>query len=169
MARTRRRTAVLAIALLVAGPALAESARSGVWIANEETSSYDGKTTITAMAPSPPASYNDPAYVVVRCLGGRTEMLVGTSGGWGMSRTALEVVTSIDGGAEARSKWDVSTNGKAVFLDSGVEDFLRTLPDTGKLTVRVLDRIGAEHANAFDLTGFGAIRAKVAAACGWTP
>lgn len=158
-----------ACALLAASPAGAESLQSGVWIANSETSSYDGKTTVTAMAPSPAASQNDPAYVVVRCLGGRTEMLIGTAGGWGMSRTALDVRTSVDGGAAESSRWDVATNGKAVFRAEGVEAFLKGLPDKGKLSVLVTDKTGAEHANAFDLTGFAVIRAKIAAACGWTP
>lgn len=165
----RRPFSLAAFAVLVIQPAGAESGAFGAWTVNAETSSRDGRTMVTAMAYASAASQNDPAYVAVRCLGGRTEVLIGTAGGFGVSRTTLEVETKAEGRAAETSRWDVSTNGKAVFRPDGVEAFLKALPDAGSLTVRIRDRTGAELSNVFKLAGIAAVRAEVAKACGWAP
>lgn len=159
----------LASVVLAASPALAESAQSGVWTYNFEPSSIGHGGIVTALSPSPSPSGdpNDPSYLVVRCLGGRTELMVGGAGGWGMPRRTLEVATQIDQQPAETSRWDVSTNGKAVFLDDHVEAFLKRLPDQGKLRVSITDAAGERRENIFPTTGFGVVRDKIAEACGW--
>lgn len=160
----------LALCLLpLATPAVAESAQSGVWTYTFEMSS-DGKggfVTALAPAPSPTGDPNDPSYVIVRCLGGRTEAMVGGSGGWGVPRKTVDVVTQVGGAAQQTSRWTVSTNGKAAFLDDKVEEFLKSLPDDGKLRVAITDMTGTTREAIFATTGFGVVRARLAEACGW--
>ncbi len=162
------RKAIVVASCLLATAAAAGTETLGGWTTTSEPD--DGRATlVTALAAARGASQDDPSFLIVRCLGGRTEALVGTAGDWGLPRSSLEVVTQSDSGAQETSRWDVATNGKAVFRSEGVEDFLRRLPAEGRLTIEVRDRIGGVHANAFSLEGFGEVRARVASACGWTP
>lgn len=160
---------VLAVAIVMQTTgAFAGSETLGGWTTSSEPD--DGRATlVTALASAQSASQDDPSFVIVRCLGGRTELLVGTAGDWGLPRTSLDVVTRAGAAAPETSRWDVSTNGKAVFRSEGVEDYLRRLPPDGRLTIEVRDRRGGVHANVFSLEGFGEVRSRVADACGWTP
>lgn len=166
-----RKTALVLAALLAPATARAESAQSGVWTYSFEPSSSGkgGFVTALAPAPSPSGDPNDAGYVIARCLGGRTEILVGGAGGWGLPRRKLEVLTQIDGRPAETAQWDVSTNGKAVFLRDKVEDFLRALPENGKLRIAIRDMTGTAREAIFATTGFGPVRARIAEACGWTP
>lgn len=162
-----RKTLIAALICAAPAAALAETERVGVWTLNAEPSSTGEGGIVTALSPAPAADYGDPSFLIARCLGGRSEFLVGGQGDWGVPRRGLDVTLEIDGGAPETSKWDVSTNGKAVFLDDHVEDFMKRLPDDGKLRVSVKDALGVARENVFALTGFGAVRAKIAEACGW--
>lgn len=148
-------------------PSRADSERIGVWTVTAEPSSSGQGGIVTALSPSPGASLGDPSYLVARCLGGRSEFMVGGAGGWGMSGRKLEVMVEIDGGAAETAAWDVSTNGKAVFLDDKVEDFLKKLPDNGKLRILIKDGSGVDRENIFATTGFGTVREQIAKACLW--
>lgn len=165
----RMLAAVFAMGLACAA-AQAESGRSGAWTYNSETESQGGGI-VTALASAPGASFNDPSYAVARCLGGRTEFFVGTSGGWGVSGRTLEVLARPEGAPEAQApaRWDVSSNGKAVFAPEPVDALLRALPDPGKLRFAVRDGRGESHETVFDMTGFAEIRRRIAEACRWAP
>ena len=95
--------------------------------------------------------------------------MVGTAGGWAGSGQKLEVTSQVDDQPEVTMKWDASTNGKAVFVDDHVEDFLRTIADPGKLRIAVRDPGGGVHERVFDTTGFGEVRSRIAEVCGWKP
>lgn len=162
---------VLSVAAAVAlgAPARAASEQIGVWTVTSEPSSTGASGGLaTALSTSPAASLDDPSQLAVRCLGGRTEFMVGGAGQWPYTRRrTLEVTLQIDGGAPENSAWNVSTNGKAAFFDGPVEELLRRLPDAGKLRVVVTDAAGVAHENIFATTGFARVRAKIAEACGW--
>lgn len=161
---------VATVLLAAASPALAESAQSGVWTYTYEPSSTGGGfMTALSPSPSPSGDPNDPSYVIARCLGGRAELMVGGSGGWGLPRRKLSVVTQVDGGQPETAQWDVSTNGKAVFLSEGVEAFMKKIPDSGKLRIAVTSGAGEVHETIFATTGFAMVRARIAEACKWAP
>lgn len=166
-----RRIAAAFVMSLAAAAAHAETGQSGAWTYNVEPSSTGkgGIATALSPAPSPSGDPNDPTHLVVRCLGGRTELLVGGAGGWGLPRRQLQVTTRIDDAEPQTRGWDVSTNGKAVFMDDGVEAFLKSLPGDGKLVVSVVDSTGGRHETVFRTSGIGVVREKIAEACGWAP
>ncbi|MFC7053985.1 hypothetical protein ACFQI3_14925 [Hansschlegelia quercus] len=161
-----RRTLVLALVMIV-GPAVADSERHGVWTMSIEPPSKDGGGLVTALSPAQGAGYNDPSYLIARCITGRAELMVGSNGGWGLSGRRLTVVSQMDGALERSGAWDVSSNGKAVFLPEGVEDFMRAIPDDGKMRIAVSDATGETRETIFPTTGFGAVRAKIAEICRW--
>ncbi|HVI28285.1 hypothetical protein [Hansschlegelia sp.] len=165
-----RTFAAVLLLSLAAATARAESGRSGAWTYNFEPESHGGGI-VTALSPAPGASFNDPSYLVARCLGGRTEFLVGTSGGWGLSGRTLDVLAQPEGtpGPPATARWDVSSNGKAVFAPEPVDALLRSLPDPGRLRIAVTDGMGQSHETIFDMTGFAEIRRRIAEACRWAP
>jgi hypothetical protein len=163
------RATTLALAVIfAAAPAVAETLQSGVWTYTYEPSSTGKGGLFTALSPSPspPDDPNDPTYLVARCLGGRVELMVGGSGGWGMPRRQIQITTRIDDRPPETKPWDISTNGKAAFLDDGVQEFLKSLPDDGKLSISVLDAAGRTYQTIFRTTGFGPVRDKIGEACG---
>jgi hypothetical protein len=162
------RTALTATLLLLSPAASADSGRVGGWTYTAELPDAGGGY-VTALAPAPSASYNEPSYMIARCLSGRTEFLVGATGGWGASGRELEVTSEIDAQGAKTAKWIVSTNGKAVFADDPAEEFLRAISDPGTLRFAVRDPGGAVHETVFDTTGFATVRAKIGKACGWAP
>lgn len=163
-----RRALVFAF-VIAATPAIADSERLGVWTMSVEPPSKDGAGLVTALSPAQGAGYNDPSYLIARCITGQAELMVGSNGGWGLSGRSLNVVAQMDGGPERSAKWDVSSNGKAVFLPEGVEDFLRAIPDDGKMRIAVSDATGETRETIFPTTGFAAVRAKIAEICKWKP
>lgn len=160
----RRR--LLAVMLLAAAPALAEEGSTGAWTWRLDMKP-DGSGMSNAFSPAPVASYNDPGYVIARCFGGRTEFMVGTNGGWGVSGQTITVETQAGDAPATTAQWNVSTNGKAVFAPDPVEDFAKTIPDPGKLRVAVKDNTGETRETVFDMTGFATVREKLAQACRW--
>ena len=155
------------VAFAAASPAVGESGRSGAWTYAYEAST-DGKSDlVTALSPAPAADLNDPSQLVARCFGGRAEFMVGGAGGWGVPRTGLDVTLQVDREPPQTSKWDVSTNGKAVFMPGDVAAFMKRLPDVGRLRVSVMDGTGTARETIFSTAGFGLVRTMLAKACGW--
>ncbi|WP_020178127.1 hypothetical protein [Methylopila sp. M107] len=161
-----RAALVLALAL-AAFPALAESGQSGVWTYVYEPGAGGSGGLVTALAPAPAADRDDPSRLVVRCMNGRAEVLVGGAGGWGLPRRSLEVTVAIDGLRPETSLWDVSTDGRAVFFAGDAEAFLKQLPDDAGLRVSLVDATGQRRENMFSTKGFDAVREKLAKACAW--
>lgn len=167
---TRLATFAAAAALVVAGPAFpanAESGQAGAWTYAYEPSPDGRSDLVTALTPSPDAGLNDPGQLVARCFAGRAEFMVGGAGGWGMPRSSLEVTLQIGAEPPQTARWDVSTNGKAVFMSGDVAAFLKRLPDDGRLRISVMDATGARRESVFSTAGFATVKAKIAKACGW--
>lgn len=167
---TRLAQIAAALTLAVAGlacPAKAESGRAGAWTYAYEASPDGRSDLVTALAPSPNAGFYDPSQLMARCLSGRAEFMVGGAGGWGLPRTTLDVTVQIDQEPAQTARWDVSTNGKAVFMGGDVAAFLKRLPDDGRLRVSVMDATGAARESVFSTAGFATVRARISKACGW--
>ncbi|GLK81025.1 hypothetical protein [Methylopila turkensis] len=157
------------LAFALPAPAAAEEEQAGGWLLRSETSASDGRTLVIATQRAVGAAGSEPTYLTVRCIAGRTEFFAGTAGDWGTPRRPLKVSWRVGRDLEGESSWDVSTNGKAAFLSGDVPAFLRSLPEDAALTIGVVDPSGQRQETAFPLAGLSAVRARTAAACGWTP
>jgi hypothetical protein len=64
-------------------------------------------------------------------------------------------------------RWNELNRSIDVSLVGDTVRFLKSLPDRGIVSVRVIDRQGISHDAEFHLTGLGPVRGKLAAACNW--
>ena len=140
------------------------------WIVSETTSPVDYSPMITATTSSQSVAKDAPAAFMIRCRGQRTDLLVSTEGSWRASRAnELQVDLRVDDQAAIRMQWIASSDGRTAIFKGDAVQFLRSLPDGGRIIVSVFESQGVAHEASFQLTGLGAIRQKIAAACKWTP
>src|SRR6516164_4488349 len=164
----------VAVALSILSQAVcsqpAEDAATPSWIVSETMSPVDYSPMITATTSSQPVAKDAPAIFMIRCRGQRTDVLLSTEGSWRASRAnELQVDLTVNDQPAVRMQWIASSDGRtAIFKDDAIQ-FLRSLPDKGRIVVSVSDSQGIAHEASFQLTGLNAIRQKIAAACKWTP
>lgn len=135
------------------------------WRTVEDRSPIDDSLQVSAfrMTSHPPDS---PAMLAVRCREKRTEILVTTDDFWGSSQ-GLRVVYRVNDTPAVEQTWNPASSGKGVFLKGDPVRFLRTLPTTGRLFIRVHDFRGIPHDATFDLDGLGDVLTKIGEACKW--
>jgi hypothetical protein len=140
------------------------------WIVSETLSPVDYSPMITATTSSQSAVKDAPAIFIIRCRGQRTDLLVSTEGSWHASRAnELQVDLRVADQPAVRMQWTASSDGRTAIFKEDAVQFLRSLPDGGRIIVSVSDWQGVAHEASFQLTGLDAIRQKIAAACKWTP
>ena len=64
----------------------------------------------------------------------------------------IKVLVRIDEGKAIETMWSPSTDGRAVFAPSAIQ-FIRALPDNGKLFIRAFGFEGKIHQGEFKLWG----------------
>jgi hypothetical protein len=142
----------------------------GIWIISETNSPVDYSPIITAATLSQSNAKDAPTTFAIRCRGQRTDLLVSTEGSWRASHAKeLQVDYRINDQPVVRTQWMASTDGRAAIFKDDVVRFLRSLPNTGRITVSVSDWQGPAHEATFQLTGLDAIRRKIGVACKWAP
>ena len=149
---------------------IAPKPRDPNWIISETTSPVDYAPVMTAAIRLPFTVKHAPNTFAIRCRGGRTELLVRTEGTWRASRTReVQVDYQINDQPLVKLTWTASPDGKtAIYRDDAV-GLLQSLPDGARLKINVLDEPGPSHEATFQLTGFDAVREKIAVACKWPP
>jgi hypothetical protein len=139
------------------------------WIVSETVSPVDYSPLIVATISSHPVGKDAPATFIISCRGQRTHLLVNTEGSWRASRAnELQVDFRVNDQPAVRMQWIASSDGRTATFKGDAVEFLRSLPDGGRITVSVSDWQGATHETSFQLTGLDPIRQKIAAACKWT-
>lgn len=143
--------------------------RPSHWRIQETGSAPRGDADATALNVNPEADPNrsDPAAIVLRCRQGKTEFFVATSGSWGEDVQRFAISYRINDGASVDANWTSSASGKAAFAPGDPIAFAQSLPDEGRLFVKILDAEGATHEATFTLDGIAEIRHDIAVACGW--
>jgi hypothetical protein len=142
----------------------------GTWVISETTSPLDYSPVVTATTLSRSNAKDAPKTFAVRCRGQRTDLMVSTDGSWHASRVnGLQVDYRINDQPAVRMQWIASADGRAALFKDDAVQFLRSLPDKGRLTIGVSDRQGPAHEATFQLTGLDAVRQKIGAACKWAP
>jgi len=78
----------------------------------------------------------------------------------------IKVLLRINDGKPIETMWRPSTDGRAVFAPSAIQ-FIRSLPDKGKLFIRSFGYQGKMADGVFYLGDVSEVREKISHACSW--
>ena len=141
------------------------------WSIEESKSPVDDSPQVAGMLYAD--SSTDPSYLmlptvlVLRCKEKKTEAYLGKPFTlFGANNVTLKVLVRINDGKPIETRWRPSSNGLGVFALAAVE-FIRALPDNGKIFIRVTTFDGSTVDGAFTLGKVSEIRDKIAADCHW--
>jgi hypothetical protein len=112
------------------------------------------------------SSTKDDAALVLRCKERKTEAIFFKAFGFLGSMNHVKVLVRINDGKLIETRWSPSSSGTAVFAPSAVQ-FIKALPDKGKLFIRAFGFSGNYQEGEFKLGNVSEVRAKIAKACHW--
>ncbi|QCI66717.1 type VI secretion system-associated protein TagO [Phreatobacter stygius] len=139
---------------------------SGTWDVQAGRPQPDG--TIPVMAIQRPTGQSGDESIVLRvgCADGRTVLSVSRDPV--IARSASTLVTlHVNDRLVLSDLWVSSTNYQSAAMPGDVADFLRSLPDAGRLSVRLEGSRGFRFEGTFELQGIDLVRRRVAQACRW--
>jgi len=133
------------------------------WIVSATTSPVDYMPIVTATTFSRDASS---MQLSIRCRAGRTELVVA---GPIFSRRGEDYAISyrINDDPPMQLAAAPPSSGTGVAFTGDVVRLLQSLPEEGKIAVRLVTRTGAAQEGHFLLGGLEMVREKLAAACKW--
>jgi hypothetical protein len=147
--------------------ASAPPAAPAPWVISETTSPVDYSPQITAVLASKSAVKDAPSSFAMRCRRARTEVLVSTAGSWRPSSNGeFKVSYRINDQPAVEGRWAAIGRGTAVFSGDVIQ-FLRSLPERGRISISVYDWQGPAHDATFQFSGLEDVRRKIAEACKW--
>jgi len=79
----------------------------------------------------------------------------------------VKVVYRINEEPSVEQRWKAAETGKSLAFPGDVVRFLRSMPDTGQILVRVYAGKSPPYESTFQLVGLDPVRRKIAAACNW--
>jgi hypothetical protein len=141
-----------------------EHADSPGWLINEQDSPTDRSVTGLLRANRGDGS------LVLRCRDERTEAQISLSNELGRGEPPRLIYWINDVGP-VEAQWVTSAAGNSILastVNSAVA-FIRSLPDHGRLTIRIQLPRGEPHDATFGLGAVSPLRARIADACGWRP
>jgi hypothetical protein len=130
------------------------------WNIEESKSPIDDSPQITASLTAV-----DGAVLLLRCKEKGTDVLVAKPMTY-LGSESIKVITRINDGKPIEAAWHPSTNGQAVFAPAAIQ-FIRALPENGKLFIRAVGFNGANLDGLFNLGNVSLVRDKIAVACRW--
>jgi hypothetical protein len=134
---------------------IAESA----WSIVESKSPTDGSTQISA------GMVVRDAALILRCREQNTEAAFSTKF-TNLGDKPVTVRFRINSEDPIKEAWRPSMDGRAAFAPNP-ENFIRALPDSGRVFIRAIDADGKDKDANFILSGVSEIRDKIARACNW--
>ena|SRR5882757_154615 len=138
------------------------------WIVSETTSPVDYRPQISALTTARVSSKNAPSSLAIQCRARRTDLVVSTAGFWKQAAVGeVKVVYRINEDPSVEQRWKSVETGRSLAFQGDVVRFLRSMPDSGKLLVRVYAGEAPPYESTFQLVGLDTVRRKIAAACGW--
>jgi hypothetical protein len=138
---------------------LAASAAPG-WSAIESKSSSDGTSRIGG------ALVVGDAALILRCREQKAEAAYSTKDTY-LGDDAVTVRIRINSNEPTKEIWRSSANSFAAFAPKP-EEFIRALPESGRVFIRALTPSGENKDTNFVLLGVSEIRRKIARACNWS-
>jgi hypothetical protein len=135
------------------------------WIISETTSPVDYRPQIAALTTARAPSQDAPSSLAIHCRARRTELIISTTGSW--KHGEAKVVYRINGEPPVEQRWRPAETGKSLAFQGDVVRFLRSMPDSGQILVRVYAGKCPPSESTFQLVGLDPVRRKIAAACNW--
>jgi hypothetical protein len=142
--------------------------RAQNWIISETTSPVDYKPQIAAQTMGRPATKDAPSSISIRCRASRTELMISTSPSWKQPPEGeVKVVYQVNDEPSVEDRWRAAEGGRSLTFQRDVVRLLRSMPEDGRLLIRVYAGKIPPYESAFQLTGLDSVRRKLATACGW--
>jgi hypothetical protein len=145
-----------------ANPAAGKLDAEITWAVDENKSPLDDSPQVSASLSNAKAD----AALVLRCREKKTEAIFSKMLGFLGSAKPIKVMVRINDGKLIETQWSPSTTGSGAFAPSAVQ-FIKALPDQGKLFIRALGFNGNSQDGEFSLGKVSEIREKIAQACNW--
>ena len=138
------------------------------WIISETTSPVDYRPQIAALTMARASSQDAPSSLAIHCRARRTELTISTAGSWKQATDGeVKVVYRINDEPSVERGWRAAETGRSVAFPGDVVRFLRSMPDSGQILVKVYAGKGRPYESTFQLAGLDPVRRKIAAACNW--
>jgi len=152
----------------MAAPSATAPSQSPNWIISETTSPVDYQPQIEALMTARAASQNAASALAIHCRAHRTELIISTTGSWKQVPDGeVKVAHRINEEPVVEQRWRATEVGKSLAFPGDVVRLLRSIPDGGRLLVKVQVGKGPPYESTFQLVGLDSIRRKIAAACNW--
>ena len=138
------------------------------WIISETTSPVDYRPQIGALTTARVSSQDSPSSLAIHCRAHRTELIISTTGSWKqVPNGEVKVIYRLNEEPPVEQRWKATENGRSLAFPGDVARFLRSMPDGGRILVKVYAGKGQPNENTFQLVGLDPVRRKIAAACNW--
>ncbi len=138
------------------------------WIISETTSPVDYRPQITALTTARASSQDAPFSLAIHCRAQRTELIISTTGSWKQATDGVvKVVYQINQEPPIEQRWKAAETGRSFAFQGDVVRFLRSMPDSGQILVKVYAGKAPPYESTFQLVGLDPVRRKIAAACNW--
>ena len=138
------------------------------WIISETTSPVDYRPQIGALTTARVSSQDSPSSLAIHCRAHRTELIISTTGSWKQVPDGdVKVVYRINEEPAVEQRWKAAETGRSLAFPGDVVRFLRSMPDGGRILVRVYAGKSQPNENTFQLVGLDSVRRKIATACNW--
>src|ERR1700681_252579 len=138
------------------------------WIISETTSPVDYRPQIAALTTARAASQDAPSSLAIHCRAHRTELIISTTGSWKQVPDGdVKVVHRINEEPSVEQRWRAVETGKGLAFPGDVVRFLRSMPDGGRILVKVYAGKSMPSESTFQLAGLDSVRRKIATACNW--
>lgn len=131
------------------------------WTITEDKSPVDDSPQVSGLL----LDKSGEVGLVLRCKEKKTEAVFGPRGIY-LGSNSISVLVRINDSKPIKTTWTPSVNGQAAFAPSAVQ-FIRALPDSGKLFVRATGYGGRTADGEFTLSDVSVVREKIAKACNW--
>jgi len=136
------------------------------WIVSETRSPVDYSPIATATTSSREVAGASAMRLTIRCLGGRTELLV-TGPAITDRGDNYFISYRVNGGPSVQLAGGAPAFGDGVAFKGDVVALLKSLPSDGELVVRLFPLSGSALDGTFSLDGLEALRTRIGATCNW--
>src|SRR5258707_13599200 len=138
------------------------------WIISETTSPVDYRPQSTARTTARASSQAGPSSLAIRCRAQRTELIISTTGSWKQATDGVaKVVYRINQEPPIEQRWKAAETGRSFAFQGDVVRFLRSMPDSGQILVKVYAGKAPPYESTFQLIGLDPVRRKIAAQRNW--